>query len=57
MMSFVGYFSKYDAREGDSKMVINQVQNMANETTFSIIVGSNQMSWLCTWLHWKCSYT
>jgi hypothetical protein len=41
MMSFFSSFPKYDDREGDSKMVINQAQNMANETTFSIMVGSN----------------
>jgi hypothetical protein len=57
MISFVGSFSKFGNRQGDLNMVVNQVYNMTNQTTLSIMVWSNQMSWLCTWIHWKCTYT
>jgi hypothetical protein len=31
--------------------------NIANEPKLSIMAGSNQISWLCTWLNWKSTYT
>jgi hypothetical protein len=33
------------------------LRSIANKQRLSTMAGSNQMSWLCTWLHWKSTYT